>query len=255
MLQKSTASPFFGFTDIPLTVFPPQLRSPEPAWELNSKKFKHIYYATKLQEDINTCLGKDGKKINNLIAERFNLKVNYLQTDGIGWLPSCTVSFIDHWKKEYNKNTRRVLVEKLISNRTIVKELQEIGERKQISGSYPINKAWSIKIFKSSMFHSLPSKVLAFLSLHKHHNTPCGIASQIIRFLCLPNLPFQHAKTSTTLLGITHCIPNKLKTMVHNSLAKLQWRNKWSTDSPSALHIQHQLTKIIFRLLKLSVVK
>ena len=42
MLQKSTASPLFGFTDIPLSFFPPQLHSPEPAWELISKKFKHI---------------------------------------------------------------------------------------------------------------------------------------------------------------------------------------------------------------------
>ena len=41
-------------------------------------------------------------------------------------------------KKEYIKDTRRVLGEKLISNRTIIKELQEIGERKQTSGSHPI---------------------------------------------------------------------------------------------------------------------
>ena len=85
------------------------------------------------------------------------------------------------------------------------------------------NKVRSIKIFKSSMFRSLPSKVLAFISLHKHHNTECGIASRIIRFLCLPNLPFQHAKTSTTLLGITHCIPNKLKTRVHKGKDGLQF--------------------------------
>ena len=89
------------------------------------------------------------------------------------------------------------------------------------------------------MFRSQPSKVLSFLSLHIHHSTQCGIAFQRTQFLCLPNLPCQHAKTSTILLGITQCIPNKLKTIVQSSLAKAQWRNKWSTDSPSTLHIQH----------------
>ena len=38
MLQKSTASPLFGFTDNPPTIFPPQLHSPEPACELISQK-------------------------------------------------------------------------------------------------------------------------------------------------------------------------------------------------------------------------
>lgn len=31
MLQKSTASPLFGFTHNPSTIFPPQLHSPDPA--------------------------------------------------------------------------------------------------------------------------------------------------------------------------------------------------------------------------------
>jgi hypothetical protein len=41
-------------------------------------------------------------------------------------------------KKEYKKYSRLVLGEKLISNRTIIKEFQEIGVRKQTCGSHPI---------------------------------------------------------------------------------------------------------------------
>ena len=72
---------------------------------------------------------------------------------------------------------------------------------------------------------------------------------------CLPNLPCQQSYKATTRLGITQCIPNRDKTVSHISLTTVQWRNKWSMVSPSILHIQHQLTRIMFRLLKFSVVK
>ncbi len=113
------------------------------------------------------------------------------------------------------------------------------------------NNVLNKRSFMSKMLLSQPSKVLAFLSRHKYHITQRGIALQITRFRCCPNLPCQQANKSTTLLGITHWIPNKLNTISHKSQAMAQWRNKWSTISSSTLHIQHQPTKIIFRRLKL----
>lgn len=44
MLQKSIASPLTGFTDKPFTIFPPQLHSPVPAWNLVASNNIHVQW-------------------------------------------------------------------------------------------------------------------------------------------------------------------------------------------------------------------
>ena len=117
------------------------------------------------------------------------------------------------------------------------------------------NKVRKKHIFKAKTFCSQSSKVLAFLSLQIHHTIQWGIAFQISICQWRPSLHCQQSNKSTTRFGITQCMPNKVKTVSHISLATVQWRNRWSMDSPSTLHIQHQLTRIMFCLRKLSAVK
>ena len=63
--------------------------------------------------------------------------------------------------------------------------------------------------------------------------------------------PCQQSKRSSTFLGITHWTPKRKRTISHSSLES----NKWSTISPSFLHRQHQLTKMMFLLRKFSTVR
>ena len=81
-------------------------------------------------------------------------------------------------------------------------------------------------VFKAKLFLSLSSKVCSFLCLHMHHIKQWGIAFQISIFQCRPNPPCQQSNKSTTRLSITQCIPKRDKTISHNSLATLQWRNR-----------------------------
>ena len=91
----------------------------------------------------------------------------------------------------------------------------------------------------SRIDRSQSSKYLAFHSRHKHQNKQCGTNLHKSIFRCLPNLPYQEANNSLTLYGITQCIPNKQKTIDHNSYAIGQWRRRWSTDFPHLLLIKH----------------
>ena len=67
-------------------------------------------------------------------------------------------------------------------------------------------------------------------------------AFQMTLLRCLLNLPFQLANKSTTLFGITQLTPNKERVSTQGSQAIERCNSKWSMDSPSCLHIQHQLT-------------
>jgi hypothetical protein len=68
---------------------------------------------------------------------------------------------------------------------------------------------------QSSKFHAIPS-------FRMHHIKQKGITLQTtLRFFRL-NLLFQHAKSSTTCLGITNSTPNILKAKFHKSLATSQ---------------------------------
>ena len=50
---------------------------------------------------------------------------------------------------------------------------------------------------------------------------------------------FQIKKKELTDLGIIHRIPNTVKASHHKAWENLQWRRRWSTDSPSQQHKQH----------------
>ena len=88
-----------------------------------------------------------------------------------------------------------------------------------------------------------------------HHIKQWGTTIQIAEFWCLPNFPCQQANRSTTLFDITQWMPNRVNTIDHKSKAIEQWMRRWSTDSLSLLHIQHQSKIKICRFLRLSIVK
>ena len=89
-----------------------------------------------------------------------------------------------------------------------------------------------------------------------HHITQWGMATfQITLFLCHPNRPCQQTSKSTTFLGITQWSLNNPKIISLYSLAKGQCNSKLSTFSLTYLHIEHQLTTIIFLFYKFSTVK
>ena len=111
------------------------------------------------------------------------------------------------------------------------------------------------KNLMSRIDRSQSSKHLAFHSRHMHQNKQCGTNLHKPIFRCLPNFPYQEANTSLTLYGITQYIPNKQKTIDHNSYVVGQWRRTWSTDSPHLLHIKHLLHTAICLFQRLSVVK
>ena len=86
------------------------------------------------------------------------------------------------------------------------------------------------------------SKHLAFRSLYMHHIKYKGCILQASKTVKLLNWPLQQANNSITFLGMTHSTSNGWKIKVHNSLATLLWRRRWSMDSLFLLCIQHQYT-------------
>ena len=117
------------------------------------------------------------------------------------------------------------------------------------------NNNWKKLLFKSGMDFSVSSKCWAFLSLHIHQKTQWETTLHTMVLLLLPRGPCQLEKRSKTVLGMTHWTPNKTNTKSHNSRASLQCRRIWSGLSPLSLHKQHQSTKIMPRLRRLSIVK
>ena len=88
-----------------------------------------------------------------------------------------------------------------------------------------------------------------------HHMRQWGMTFQIAPASDFPNLSDQHDSKSTTPLGITQAIPNKAKINDQSSCATMQCRSRWLTDSPWALHMQHQSIMITLRFLRLSTVR
>ena len=116
------------------------------------------------------------------------------------------------------------------------------------------NRVLRISNFKSSSYRSQSSKVLAFLFLQIHPPQTMWHGPPNLPMLMSTQLTLPTSQEINHHWGITQFIPNKLKITTHISLATGQWRKKWSMDSPSALHIQHQLTKMMFLLFKLPAV-
>ena len=84
--------------------------------------------------------------------------------------------------------------------------------------------------FKRSKGLSVPSKVQVLHSHQINHIRQDGTIFQIFE-KCFPN-QFLHAKRrEATVFGITHWIPNNIKTSLHKARANLQWSKRWSTIS------------------------
>ena len=111
------------------------------------------------------------------------------------------------------------------------------------------------KSLRSETDHSKSSKCWLFLSCQMHHIKQWGTTVLIAEFRWLPNFPCQQANSSSTVFGITQCMPNKVNTIDFKSKAIGEWIRRWSTDSPFLLHIQHQSKIKIHHLLRLSIVK
>ena len=116
-------------------------------------------------------------------------------------------------------------------------------------------RVWKKNNLSSVVVRSESLKCLAFLSLHKHQTRQWGTIFQTRRELWRPSCPSQPLKSSSTVQGITHWIPNMLNTKAQRSEAMEQCKNKWSTLSPLRLHIQHHSWRIRPRLRRLSMVR
>jgi len=100
-----------------------------------------------------------------------------------------------------------------------------------------INKVCSTNFFKLSKPISQSSKLCAFYFFHRHHIKHKWVILQICTNKRLPICPLQLPNNSLIVRGITHSTPNSCNNVLHNSVATLQCRNKWSMDSPQVLYI------------------
>ena len=110
------------------------------------------------------------------------------------------------------------------------------------------------KIFNSNIF-SLSSKDQRFRSNHTIHIKHPRTKSQISE-LCFPSHWCQLDNKPATKPDITQWIPKTWSMKAHRKWVTRQWRKRWSTDSPSQQHIQHQLAKgrpLSIRLSKLRI--
>ena len=98
------------------------------------------------------------------------------------------------------------------------------------------------KTFNSSNVFSMFSKEWRFRSNQTIHIKYLGIKFQIFE-LCFPSHWYQQDNNPTTDPGITQLIPKAWSMKVHKVCVTGQWRRRWSTNSPSQQHIQHQITK------------
>ena len=123
------------------------------------------------------------------------------------------------------------------------------------------NNVLKKKSFRSKMFHSLPSKILAFLSFHKHQITQCGIALQITRFQCCHTLPCKQLINQPPFQASSiESQTNQKSYPINLGPQHIEETNDpqfpQETNDPQFPHppYTYQLTNIIFRRLKLSAV-
>ena len=98
------------------------------------------------------------------------------------------------------------------------------------------------KIFNSPNVFSLSSKDQRFRSNHTIHIKHPRTKSQISE-LCFPSHWCQLDNKPANDPGITQWIPKAWSIKHHREWVPGQWKRRWSTDSPSRQHIQHQLAK------------
>ena len=96
-----------------------------------------------------------------------------------------------------------------------------------------------LKTFNSSNIFSLSSKDRQFRSNHTIHIKHPRIKFQMFE-LCFLSHWCQQDNKPATKPGITQWIPKAWSIKVHREWVTGQWR-RWSANSPSRQHIQHQL--------------
>jgi hypothetical protein len=114
-------------------------------------------------------------------------------------------------------------------------------EKLEIEVTTQPKRALKKEDFSISTLDSWSSKRLQFLSLQKLHISRVGMTFHMASFDCPYPYIFLHRSISTTLLGMTHETPNKVRTKFHISLVNSQWKKRWFTVSSLFLQRQHQL--------------
>lgn len=127
------------------------------------------------------------------------------------------------------KNNRTLQLQTSIKSQTENKQWLPTADIKS-------NKVLEKNNFSSGKFLSKSSNLLLFLSHQIHHIEQWGTTFQTASLWWRPSFPCQQANRSTTVLGITQWIPNKMKTTDHNLVTIGQWNERWSTDYPLPLH-------------------
>ena len=118
-----------------------------------------------------------------------------------------------------------------------LKEIETMKSNKEVQFIHPHTRAQINRVPKRRMFRwsnvlSLSSKIWALCSCQTNHIKPTGTIFQMVE-RCLPNQFLQIKKKEMTDLGITHWIPNTTKASHYKAWENLQWRRRWSIDSPS----------------------
>ena len=96
------------------------------------------------------------------------------------------------------------------------------------------------KTFNSSNVFSLSSKERRFRSNHTIHIKHPGTKFQMSE-LWFPSHWCQQDNKPATDPSITQWMPKAWSIKVQREWVTGQWRRRWSTDSPSQQHIQHQV--------------
>lgn len=107
------------------------------------------------------------------------------------------------------------------------------------------------KVLSSVIIGSESSNFLSFITLRVHHTRQIGIIFYTVAICELPYNPFQLAKSSTILLGITQGNPTLCKRFFHKVLEISNWSRWWPTML--FLHIQHLPITMIWCFLFLKV--
>ena len=101
---------------------------------------------------------------------------------------------------------------------------------------HQFTKVYKKESFRAWSVRSLSFNTLSFLSLHNVHIKQRGAALQAFSFPLHTEAPCQAIKFLLIEECRTHCTSKREKSKLHNIVAFLQNRSKWSLVSSSILH-------------------
>ena len=139
-----------------------------------------------------------------------------------------------------------------------LKEIETMKSDKEIQFVHPqVRAQWNRvpkrRDFRWSNVLSLSSKMRALHSCQTNHIKHVGTIFQMVE-KCFSNQSLLIKKKELTNLGITHWIPNTAKASHHKAWENLQWRRRWSTNSPLQQHKENLFTGYWHLLTRLSMV-